>query len=175
MYKDHGRSVEIIIGGLPEEEAYKKEIELIAYHRQFGPLANINDGGIGPGFETRRRMSEAKRGVAFWPKGKKRPPEFGALVSKRLKGVKKTENHAHACRLAMLGKKHSNETKLKMREAHTNGTHNSRPMTACGWRIKSMTAFAKFIGVTPLCVKQWVDCNNQDRIDREFREAFRAA
>lgn len=171
----NSHSVEIIEAELSESDAYRKEIEMIFFYRKDNFLANATDGGKGPGEAARRRLSEQKKGIAFWPKGKKRPKEFADMVSKRMAGVKKSKIHAESCRKAMLGKRHSLETIKIMKEKRSRGTHNSKPIVACGWYIQSMTAFANFIGRTPLCVKKWVDQGKQDRIDREFRGAFRAA
>jgi len=195
--KKHGLSVEIVASGLNESDAFDKEIDLIRHYRQFGKLANMCDGGPGaPGYEftpyvkkkmslahvgrrhtpeSRQRMSEAKRGIAFWPKGKKRPPEFGQIVSRRLRGKKLTESHRQSARIARLGKKHSPETIARMRAVHANGTHNSKPIAVMGQQFQSMTAFARYAGVTPLCVKKWVDAGKIERMNRAFKDATNGA
>jgi len=193
--KKHGLRVEIVARDLSESDAFDKEIDLIRYHRQFGKLANMCDGGPGvPGYEytpyvkkkmsdsqrgrkhtpeTRQRMSEAKRGIAFWPKGKKRPPEFGQAVTARRKGIfKQSPATLEKMRVARLGTKHSLETIRKMKVLRANGNvHNSRPLVVMGEQFPSMHSFARTVGVTPLTVKKWVDAGKISRIEQALTQA----
>ncbi len=93
---------------LSEEEAFVKEIELIAFHGRknngTGILRNLTDGGEGssgriPTDETRRKMSEAKTG--------KNHPNYGRTGEKN----------------PFFGKKHSTEARQKMSEAKTGEKH----------------------------------------------------
>ena len=67
----HGVVVEIVFDNLTEQEAFQCEIDAIAEFRYFGhPLVNLTDGGEGvSGYvmseETRKRVSEAKKGIRF--------------------------------------------------------------------------------------------------------------
>lgn len=156
---EKGWNVEIVKGNLSKKDAYTLEKELIAFWRgQNMPLVNITAGGVG----------RLQKGEAFWPKGKKRPPEFGMVISMKKRGVKVPEHVAQKLRVAALGRKHTPETIQKMKERRKNGTHNSKPITVCNVTFQSMTAFANFVGVTPLAVKKWIDAGKNDRLEAAF-------
>lgn len=60
----HGFEVDILISNLTLDEAYKLEMRLIKYYGREN-LCNLTDGGDGvknPSSETRKKMSEAKKG-----------------------------------------------------------------------------------------------------------------
>jgi len=60
---------------VPVEEANNVEILEIAFWKSLNLSYNISNGGDGPGKfseETKKKMSEAKLGVAPWNKGKKK-------------------------------------------------------------------------------------------------------
>ena len=112
-----------------ENEMLKAEIYWIKLFKELGhELTNSNDGGSGSlnptkqtlikrslaltgkkrTLETRRKMSEAS---------KNRPPlslESRARMSASRKGKKLTDEHKEKVRLAGIGRKHSDQTKLKM-------------------------------------------------------------
>jgi hypothetical protein len=112
---------------LSEQEAFKHEIYMISVlgrkDIETGILRNLTDGGEGmsghiPGEETRRKMSEIK-------KGKKRPPmseEQKRKLSEALKGKKKpprSEEHKKKLSEINKGKKRppmSEEQKRKISE-----------------------------------------------------------
>jgi len=91
----YGRVVEIIAKGLSEDEAFAMEQKMIMEIGRCS-LCNLTDGGEGgksPSEETRRKMSESR-------KGRKASPE---TITKK--------------RIASTGRNHSEETKKKIREA----------------------------------------------------------
>jgi hypothetical protein len=80
--------------------------------------------------ETRAKVSANRKGKGGWAKGVERSAEHRANLSAALKGrtvwnkgVKPTEDQLQKLRTAMLGKKHSKETKQKMGLAHKGVTH----------------------------------------------------
>lgn len=128
-----------IAEGLSDEEAYALEAETIAkIGRIFegGPLTNRAAGGQGstsPLPETRKRLAEAAR---EFHTGRKRSAEFCAKMRERQLGVKKgprpvderkaraemerqawREGRGRPDTFSMKGRKHSEETKAKMRAA----------------------------------------------------------
>lgn len=155
-----GLHVTIVKSDLTAEEAYKLEKETIAHLKaQNIELVNLTEGGVG----------RLQKGQAFWPKGKKRPPEFCKAMSERRLGKKMPPEVAEKLRKLAIGRKHSEETRNKMKEARKNGTHNKKPLIVCGVQFQSMTAFAKYVKVTPLCVKKWVDGGKIDKLEAAFR------
>ena len=73
-----GYEAEIMIGGLTEEEAYKKEMELIHLYKKHGySEANLSKGGRG-----------SSSGVAGFWKGKKIPKAVRDKISLKLLGNK---------------------------------------------------------------------------------------
>jgi hypothetical protein len=113
--KDKGFRCEIVYRGLSEDEAYAKEIFIVAlYGRKdlgTGTLVNMTDGGDGssPSEETRKKISEAQ-------KGKTPSEETRKKLSESLKGEKNPR----------FGKKHSEETRKKIREAAKRQHENKR-------------------------------------------------
>jgi len=74
---------------------------------------------------SKQRVSESKRGQPGWGKGVSKSAEQRAKISETLKGntpwnkgVKLPEEQAARLRTLGLGRKHSEETKQKMRAAH---------------------------------------------------------
>lgn len=193
----YGYEVEIMFESENEDLALQEEKRLISHFRNLFKLANLNDGGIGNSgwkaseeikekirkantgqkrsLESRKKMSDNKKGIAFWPKGKKRPPEFGQMVSARLKGKPKSPEHIEKCRVARVGIKHTPETIMKMKEQRQKGAANNRPIIVCGVEFHSMTAFARFVGVTPLCVKKWVDSGKTEKMEGAYYGAKQTA
>jgi len=104
-----GYEVEIIVEGLTEEEAFKKEIEFIKLYKDLGYCeANFSTGGEGASgvihtAETRKKMSEDKirRGVI--------PPNR--------KGIKLSKEHCEKIGNIHRGMKHSEEVKKKISDA----------------------------------------------------------
>ena len=124
-----GYEAEILIDDLTWDEACKKEIEFIAlYGRKdlgLGTLVNLTDGGEGStnvklSDQSRIKMSLGQRGNDKWKKRKPyKKPEVhfnkGRVVSEATKQkIRLTfEQFGHPC----TGKKHSQETKDKIRAA----------------------------------------------------------
>jgi hypothetical protein len=159
VYKN-GLNVEIIKKNISKEEAFNLEKETISHWRNLGAdLVNQTEGGLG----------RLPKGQAFWPKGKKRPPEFCKTMSERRLGKKVPPHVAEKLRILALGRKHKPETRQKMRETRKNGTHNSKPIVVCGIKFQSMTAFARYVKVTPLCVKKWVDAGKTEKLEAALR------
>lgn len=115
----YGYRVDILFESNSRREILKKEKEFIkmyGFKCDGGTLCNITSGGdigyelnqeqkyliskrmIGnanaKGYlhseESKRKMSEARKGITPWCKGKKMPKEFGEKISKSTKGVSKT-------------------------------------------------------------------------------------
>lgn len=159
VYKN-GFNVIFVKAGLLRDEAFKLEKETIAELRNNGvALVNATEGGLG----------RLQKGQSFWPKGKKRPPEFCKAISERRLGKRASPEVSEKLRRLAIGRKHSEETRNKMKEIRKNGTHNKKPLVVCGVQFQSMTAFAKYVKVTPLCVKKWVDGGKIDKLEDAFR------
>jgi hypothetical protein len=133
--------IEIILDNVTLDEAVQKEIEFIAlYKRRLdgGTLVNLTSGGEGQsGFtkDEEERLRIKKRAIKRWAnpafkemmkaklKGRKLPPvseekkKKQSLNTKGRIGKPLTEETKQKLRLHNLGKKHSEETKLKCREA----------------------------------------------------------
>lgn len=113
---------EIIIDNLTEEEAKKKEIELIALYktncnRYRNPAYgyNMTDGGEGTSGrplteETRKKISESLIGREMSQESRKK-------MSESKKGISFTEEHKKKISEGQLGKKYSEETKKKISES----------------------------------------------------------
>ena len=105
---------EILFEGLTQEEANKKEIELIhKYHsnnRNFG--YNLQEGGNNgsPTEETRRKMSE-------WQIGKVLSEDAKRKISKSRMGQKDSQETRIKKSNGQKGKHYSEETKLKLSKA----------------------------------------------------------
>ena len=102
--------VELIETDKTEEQAFELErLWIAACRSSFQPLTNLTDGGEGasgwvPSEETRKKMSEANFGRVFTEEHRK----------------KLSENNARP----MLGKTHSEATKLKMSEERRGEKHH---------------------------------------------------
>lgn len=118
-------TVEIVADGLSKELAYELEEFLITeYGRECdgGTLINKSTGGFGGSginlsLETKRKMSEAKKGKPSPSKGKKLSEEHKTKISKAIKGKKRSEETKTKMSKAHKGKTFSEETKTKMSEA----------------------------------------------------------
>lgn len=143
--KDGGRDVEIIVKDIDEEFAFLVEVEAIDSHKRRGiHLANISIGGEGPtGYahsdESKRKMSESHKGVplseshrinaALAGIGRKTSQQTKDKLSAINKGTKPTafaiargiefNTGRVSPKRGRPGKRHSEETKLKMSLAHT--------------------------------------------------------
>lgn len=90
----YGRTVEIVLTDMSEDDAFKLENELIDFYGREN-LCNLTDGGMGgvsPNAETREKMSIAG------------------------KGRKRSKETREKMRLASTGRKHTEETKQKIKE-----------------------------------------------------------
>lgn len=108
---------EVLFNNLSREEAEQKEIELIAKYQsnniRFG--YNISDGGNIVSDDTRKKISQALKGVLAGENnpnyGKCLSEETKMKLSRSLKGKFIGENHP------MFGKHHSEEAKKKIRKS----------------------------------------------------------
>lgn len=104
IVKKYGVEVDILIDGIPREDAEIVEIGMIGSYGRIdldtGCLANLTYGGDGFSDVVRR-------------------PEWREKISKALKGKPKSPEHREKCSKAALGKKHSDEWKQMMRERMT--------------------------------------------------------
>jgi len=90
----YGRTVEIVLTDMSEDDAFKLENGLIDFYGREN-LCNLTDGGMGgvsPNAETREKMSVAGR------------------------GRKRSEETREKMRAAATGRKHSEQTKQKIKE-----------------------------------------------------------
>ena len=105
---------EVLFANLEEDRAKRLEIELIRHYKSLGVSYNITNGGDGylgytPSNETRAKMRAAKIGKPLSESHRRK-------LSEAQMGRVGT----------MLGKKHSEETKLKMSMAHKGKKHNMK-------------------------------------------------
>jgi hypothetical protein len=140
IVEKHGRTVHIVADGLTEDQAFLREVELIAALRAAGAaLVNMTNGGEGvsglrriESEETRakkrasaigRRMSpEAIAKTVAFHTGRKRSPETLAKISAALKGKLPppiTEASRAKMAAANIGRTHSAETRAKMSSSMT--------------------------------------------------------
>lgn len=117
-FEKHGLIVEITHSGLNEQEAFRRERELIAFYGR-GNLCNLTDGGegtsgvkLGPDHKA-ALMSACRR----FHLGRKRTPEWGAKISAAKKG------NSRAASGKLKGRKLSAETKAKISVAHMGLSH----------------------------------------------------
>ncbi len=124
---------EILHDGIIPEFLDDLEKKAIAKFNTMSPHGyNLESGGGSgsPSEETRRKMSEAKKGQAPWNKGKKLgplPEETRRKMSKAHKGKKKperTEEHRRKISEAHTGRKHSVEMRRKQSEAKKGNTYS---------------------------------------------------
>jgi len=150
----HGYTAKVLAYWDTETEAFEHEKFLISCFRELGhPLVNLTDGGEGTS-------------------GLKWKEESKIKLSNARKGIKFSVKHVENIRKAKSGKKFKAETLEKMRQVRKSGTHNSKPIEVRGTKFQSMTSFAKFVGVTPLCVKKWVDKNKTQRMEQAYDTAL---
>ena len=113
----YGIVVKIVANELDEELAMLAEIELIDASKKRGcRLVNLTNGGDGTsGYryseEDRIMMSKQRTGRVM-------PEGFGAKVSERQKGIKKSAEFGAAISKAKKGKPHSEETKKNWKHWH---------------------------------------------------------
>lgn len=150
----YGYTVKVLSRWETDEEAFEHEKFLISCFRELGhPLVNLTNGGEGTsGFkwkqESKTKLSNARKGMKF------------------------SCSHVESMKTCRLGFKHKPETIKKMQEVRKHGTHNSKPIEVCGKKFQSMTSFAKFVGVTPLCIKNWVDKNKIEKLEKAYESAL---
>ena len=133
--------IEILFDNITLEKAVEKEIEFIALYKRKsdgGTLVNLTHGGEGQsGFtkDEEERLKIKERAIKRWAnpdfkemmkaklKGRKLPPVSEetkkklSLTTKGRIGKPLTEEAKEKIRLHNLGKKHSEETRLKCKEA----------------------------------------------------------
>ena len=110
----HGFSVEILMQGLTEKQAFEEEIKAIASH---DGLCNHTNGGEGiSGYkhtkETREKLSKAHT-------GRKDSPEVVERRASKHRGKKRPAEMGEKIRQINLGRKASEETKAKMSAVRT--------------------------------------------------------
>lgn len=113
--------VQILFKNLSEEDAFKKEKELI---KSYTNLTNLTDGGEGvsgysPSEEFKEWIKEYNTGkkqtaeqienMAKTKRGKPRSPKVRESISKGCKGIKFSSEHKHKMSLAHLGLKQTPE------------------------------------------------------------------
>jgi hypothetical protein len=167
-----GYDIEILYENISWEEACEKEVELIKKYGRMdlkhGSLVNMSDGGDGlhnPSQETKKKMSEAK-------KGHKQSEEHIKNVSKALlnhigywKG--KTRSDETKKKISEAAKMMPYETKNKMSES------KKRKVSTLNGEIvfESGRAAAKHYGVNPATISNWIKNNKnvQYHIDNKFQ------
>lgn len=98
-----------------KEEMYRKEVELISFYHSNDPKFGYNNSsggeyshlGCKSSEETRRKISEARKGQPAWNKGKKMSKEYCRIMSESRKGKPSKQ----------IGYTRSEETKRKISEA----------------------------------------------------------
>ena len=142
-------NIVFILNNLTEEQAFRNEMDFISWYGRVdlnnGILRNLTDGGEGVSGairseETKRKMSEAKKGnthseeskskMSEAHKGKTHSEESKRKISESLKGKlnymfgkhhsvesRRKMSEANKGNTRMLGKTHSEESKRKMSEA----------------------------------------------------------
>ena len=145
--KAGGFNVRKIVENVDEELAFLAEQERIDQLKRLGvKLCNLTDGGEGsanPSEETRRKMSERRRG--------EKNPRFNpnSLRQKRLRGELKVPKEVMSANMRAnhwsktgvyvpaKGIKRSEEARLKMKEAHKNMPLKECPH--CGYKGKPVS------------------------------------
>lgn len=99
-----------------EEEAFNKEVELIA-EIGLSNLCNLTEGGEGPKLteEIKEKISNSLKASEVFQKAVREESRC-EKISKALKGKPKPEGFSEKLREANLGKKHTEETKKKLSE-----------------------------------------------------------
>lgn len=125
----HGYDIHIINSNVSWEVACAIEKALIYYYRSEAhgsKLTNLTDGGDGVlGFKM---SEETKKKLSIINTGKKYSKDHCEKLSKALKGIPKSKEHIVKCGLAKkgnkfnLGKRMSDETKLKIGAFHKGNT-----------------------------------------------------
>lgn len=107
----------IVKTNLTKKEADDLEIALIKYYKSLKMSYNITDGGEGT---TGMKMSEeSRRKMSVARKGKVKCPEYLKLeISKRFKGIPKSQETRSKISKALKGKPKSEIAKLRMRQNH---------------------------------------------------------
>ncbi len=125
--KKHGLNRRIVASFEERQAAIDLEIRLIAEHYTF--VDDISYNGIGCNYtrggegcpcseETRKKISESRKGQPAWNKGlpgRKLTDEEKEHIAEKLRGSK---NHMFGKPGTMSGKQHTDETRAKMRKPH---------------------------------------------------------
>jgi len=117
--------VRIVASGLTEAEAFALEIERIKFWKEANiDLANVAEGGGGnTGF---KHSKETMAIIATKNRGKKRPPEFGEMLSKKLKGRIFSEEHLRKMSEVKKGKPVSPLARQKLADWSKNGVRTEQ-------------------------------------------------
>jgi hypothetical protein len=119
----HGLEKEILFSNLSEEEAFKIEVETIAFFIENGVnLCNRTDGG--EGISGLKHTEEACKKISMAHKGKKHPIELVMLRANKNRGKKRTPEQIKKSVDKRIGRKASPETKAKMSAARTGKKHS---------------------------------------------------
>ena len=106
-----------------QEELDMKEKHYITHYKANDPSHgyNIFEGGSSPGvpIETRRKISESKKGIKNAPLSE----EARRKISEKLKGRKQTPEHIRNNRKAQMGRKLTPEHRRKLSEARKGKKH----------------------------------------------------
>lgn len=122
--KKHGCNRQIVGSFEKRKDAVSLEIKLIAEHHTFvddpeynGIGCNYTTGGEGCACseETRKKISESRKGITPWNKGQSVSYNISPEERKRRADQLAERNRSE---LPWLGKRHSDETRSKMRKPH---------------------------------------------------------
>ncbi len=123
----HGQDRRIVASFEERNDAVDLEIKLIAEHHTFvddpaynGVGTNYTLGGEGCrcSEETRKKISESRKGKPTWNKGRKDLRPRTEAEKQRLREANTGERNAMFGKSPNWGKKHSNETRTRMRKSH---------------------------------------------------------
>lgn len=170
----HGFTVQIIAEHEKEEDAYKHEKELIAYHKSIGsPLVNLTDGGEGASGmpkseETKAKISKANKG-RLNPKIKGDLNPAKRIESRIKRSIAMKEFYANGGKNPMLGKKRPdliefNKTHIKK------GLNNfkSRPIFVNNIFYESINIASKEIGIEAATLR-WRAINQPIKYNTHFK------
>lgn len=163
---------EIIATNLTKEQAEQMEIKLIAKYKSVDSKYgyNVQNGGSSNGKHT----EETKAKIREYNRNKKLSKETKIKISSKNKGKVLTETHKEKISKALkgdknpfFGKKHTEETKRKMRNAQTGSkNHNSKRVICNNIIFVSVKECADYYGVNDKVMRNWL--NGTRKMKQEF-------
>lgn len=163
--------IEIMLDELTEDEANKKEVELILLYGRLdlgtGTLVNMTDGGdgvSGSSEETRKKQSESAKGRKCLNPHNKDPEKIRKMAEKH-RGMKRSEESRKRMSDAKQGmiaknRKLSNDDVRKIREDYKNNVEVTL-ISEFGITLVYKSAFCKEYGkvfnVTVPCIRNIID------------------